>query len=223
VTVPQPIRVVIIDDHALFHAGVVSWLAASADDVEVGYAGVDLAQAVEVTSPGDVVLLDLDLGPGTPSVPELVGRFVDRGAGVLIVSALGGARVVRQGLAAGALGYVNKSCEPQDVIAGIRCVAAGRLFLTVDMAAVLGEDPDDVPTLSAQEIRALRLYTSGLTLEAVARRMGVRATTAKEYLDRVRTKYEMASRPARTRAELAAVAAEDGLLGADRIPARRAE
>jgi two-component system, NarL family, nitrate/nitrite response regulator NarL len=53
--------------------------------------------------------------------------------------------------------------------------------------------------------------------------MGVRATTAKEYLDRVRKKYELADRPARTRAELAAVASDDGLLGADRIPARRVE
>jgi two-component system, NarL family, uhpT operon response regulator UhpA len=217
------IRVVIIDDHALFHAGVASWLATGAEDVEVVYAGVDLSAAVAATAAGDVVLLDLDLGPGTPAVPDLVRRFVDRGAGVLIVSALGGNRVVRQGLSAGALGYLNKSCEPEDVIAGIRSVAGGRLFLTVDMAAVLGEDPDDVPSLSSQEIRALRLYTSGLTLEAVARRMGVRATTAKEYLDRVRKKYELADRPARTRAELAAVAADDGLLGADRIPARRVE
>ena len=59
---------------------------------------------------------------------------------------------------------------------------------------------------------ALRLYAAGLTLNAVAYRMGVSPHTAKEYLDRVRAKYEHIGRRARTRTELYVQASEDGIL-----------
>lgn len=68
------------------------------------------------------------------------------------------------------------------------------------------------PSLSAQETTVLVGYVTGLTLASAARRAGVRLGTAKQYLDRVKRKYESAGRPARTKLELAARAREDGLL-----------
>jgi len=66
--------------------------------------------------------------------------------------------------------------------------------------------------LSAQEKTVLIGYATGLTLAAAGRRAGIRPGTAKQYLDRVKRKYEQAGRPARTKLELAARAREDGLL-----------
>jgi DNA-binding CsgD family transcriptional regulator len=78
-----------------------------------------------------------------------------------------------------------------------------------------------VPNLSIQELSALRLYASGMKLDSVARRMNVSPATAKEYLDRVRAKYQQVGRPARTRTELYAAASRDGLLPSPEEPRAR--
>ncbi|MDG4766411.1 LuxR C-terminal-related transcriptional regulator [Solwaraspora sp. WMMD406] len=68
------------------------------------------------------------------------------------------------------------------------------------------------PRLSRQETEVLLAYVSGLTMVAVARRVGIGLGTAKQYLERVKRKYEADGRPARTKLDLARRAVEDGLL-----------
>jgi DNA-binding CsgD family transcriptional regulator len=88
------------------------------------------------------------------------------------------------------------------------------LYLSVDLASILAAAVE-TPDLSPRESHALRLYASGLSIAAVARRMEISAHTAKEYLDRVRAKYAAVGRMARTRTELYAAARNDGLLKDD--------
>lgn len=209
------IRVVILDDHALFHQALMAWLQSQGPSIEVAYAGADVQRALGAAPASDVVLLDLDLGTDAPPLPQLVGSFRDAGCGVLIVSALGSPRVVRQGLAAGALGYMSKREDPAELLEAIRIVASGEGFLTPEMAAILAESPQDVPNLSIQELSALRLYASGMKLDSVARRMNVSPATAKEYLDRVRAKYAQAHREVRTKSDMRRAAVEDGFLTAE--------
>jgi DNA-binding NarL/FixJ family response regulator len=209
------IRVVILDDHALFHQALMSWLQAQGPSIDVAYAGAEVAQALAAAPGSDVVLLDLDLGAEAPPLAELVAGFQDAGCRVLIVSALGSPRVVRQGLAAGAMGYMSKREDPSALLEAIRCVASGEGFLTPEMAAILAESPQDVPNLSIQELSALRFYASGLKLDSVARRMNVSPATAKEYLDRVRAKYAGAHREVRTKSDMRRAAVEDGFLVAE--------
>jgi DNA-binding NarL/FixJ family response regulator len=211
----ESIRVVVLDDHALFHQGLVAWLGANEPTIEVVYSGADVAAALSGAPGADVVLLDLDLGPDAPTLPSLVSQFQAAGCRVLIVSALGSPRVVRQGLAAGALGYMSKREEPAELLTAIRKVAAGDGFLTPEMAAILAEAPEDVPNLSIQELTALRLYASGMKLDSVARRMNVSPATAKEYLDRVRAKYALAHRSVRSKSDMQRAAIEDGFLVPD--------
>jgi len=68
------------------------------------------------------------------------------------------------------------------------------------------------PQFSIQELRALRLYTSGLRLADVAAEMGVKDTTEKEYIQRVRQKYQAVGRPVPTKVHLRINAEHDGLL-----------
>ena len=117
----------------------------------------------------------------------------------------------RQGLASGALGFVPKRVSYDVLSEALVTAARGELFLSVDLASILASAPE-APELSPRELDALRLYASGLKLAAVARRMGISPHTAKEYLDRVRAKYGQVGRQARTRTELYAAAARDGLL-----------
>jgi DNA-binding CsgD family transcriptional regulator len=81
----------------------------------------------------------------------------------------------------------------------------------VDLASILSAAVE-TPDLSPRESDALRLYASGLSMAAVARKMGISPHTAKEYLDRVRTKYAAVGRTARTRTELYAAARTDGII-----------
>jgi DNA-binding NarL/FixJ family response regulator len=212
------VRVVILDDHALFHQGLVAWLGANEPAIEVTYSGDGVAAALAAAPGSDVVLLDLDLGPDAPPLASLVDQFRSAGCHVLIVSALGSPRVVRQGLAAGALGYMSKREDPAALLTAIRTVAGGEGFLTPDMAAILAEAPEEVPSLSVQELTALRLYASGLKLDSVARRMNVSPATAKEYLDRVRAKYALAHRTVRSKSDMHRAAVEDGFLPPDEGP-----
>jgi DNA-binding NarL/FixJ family response regulator len=216
------IRVIILDDHALFHSGLAAWLSANAPSIEVAYSGDDVHRALNAAPRSDVVLLDLDLGPQSPPLASLVDRFRAAGCRVLIVSALGSPRVVRQGLSAGALGYMSKREDPADLLTAIRAVASGEGFLTPEMAAILAEVPEDVPNLSIQELTALRLYASGMKLDSVARRMNVSPATAKEYLDRVRAKYAQAHRVVRSKSDMHRAAVEDGFLPRDSESGRRA-
>lgn len=218
VTMPDQVKVVILDDHALFHSGLAAWLATHDETIEVVYSGEDVQAALDVAEQADVVLLDLDLGPEAPPLTALVDHFRSADCRVLIVSALGSPRVVRQGLAAGALGYMSKREAPSALLTAIRTVASGEGFLTPEMAAIMAEAPEDVPNLSIQELTALRLYASGLKLDSVARRMNVSPATAKEYLDRVRAKYAVAHRSVRSKSEMHRAAIEDGFLPADPGP-----
>ena len=75
------IRVVILDDHALFHQALMAWLQSQGPSIEVAYAGADVQRALGAAPASDVVLLDLDLGTDAPPLPQLVGSFRDAGCG----------------------------------------------------------------------------------------------------------------------------------------------
>lgn len=204
-------RIALVDDHELVRDGIVALFASHVSDgIEVVYAGVDLDEALDMRP--DVVLLDVDLGPGTLPVGERTQQAVEAGSGVLLISAFDEATAIRAGLSAGALGFVPKRASYEELTDALRVVDRDELYLSVDLASILASSKD-APDLSPRELDALRLYAAGLKLTAVANRMGVSPHTAKEYLDRVRGKYEAVGRRARTRTELYVAATEDGLLG----------
>lgn len=206
----EPMRLALIDDHELVREGLRALLEEKGDgDVDVVYSGESPADAVGTGA--TVALLDVDLGPGSDPVATSTRLLSDAGAAVLLISAFEDAASIRSGLAAGALGFVPKRVSYDVLSEALVTAARGELFLSVDLASILASAPE-APELSPRELDALRLYASGLKLAAVARRMGISPHTAKEYLDRVRAKYGQVGRQARTRTELYAAAARDGLL-----------
>ena len=211
------VSVGIVDDHELVRQGLASLLArpATSEGTDEGllatvvYCGGDPYACIE-TKP-DVVLLDVDLGPGSPRVEDSVRSCVEADVAVLLISAFDDARSIRAGLSAGALGFVPKRVSLDVLVEALRTVARDELFLSVDLASILSAAVD-TPDLSPRESDALRLYASGMSIVAVARKMGISPHTAKEYLDRVRAKYAAVGRTARTRTELYAAARTDGLI-----------
>lgn len=204
------LRVGIVDDHELVRQGLRSLLEQDGSgQVDVVYCGLEPGECVAAGV--DVALLDVDLGPGGKPVEDSVSALVSAGAGVLLISAFEDARAIRRALAAGALGFVPKRVSFEVLEEAVHTVGAQELYLSVDLASILAAAVE-TPDLSPRELDALRLYASGLSINAVGRKMGISPHTAKEYLDRVRAKYGALGRTARTRTELYAAARTDGLI-----------
>jgi DNA-binding NarL/FixJ family response regulator len=201
--------VAIVDDHALVREGLAD-ICLAHPGITVVYTGEDLAELAAVDPPPALVLLDLDLNGRTVTRTQ-AEAILDRGSSILVVSALGSPDTVRAMLRAGVAGFVSKRESTSVLHEAIDAVMAGGSWTTPDLAAILARDPER-PQLSEQEQRALVLYASGLKIQSVARQLGVKPTTAKEYIERVRAKYAAVGRPAPTKVHLHTIAQEDGLL-----------
>lgn len=203
---------IVLEDHALVREGIEARLAADFPSAQFAYSGDSLTDAVAVgmRTSCDLVVLDLDLGDGRP-VAEVVSALAVLGIPVVVVSALSSAAVVQAAMLAGASAFVPKRAGGAEMCRVIRGVLDGEPVMSADLAAMLVR-PSSSVALSPQERQALVLYASGLTINAVARRMGVAPSTVKQYVDRVRDKFTEAGITARSKVALARAAQQEGLL-----------
>ncbi|MDR6866287.1 DNA-binding NarL/FixJ family response regulator [Microbacterium resistens] len=207
--------VALIDDHESVRLGLSATLEGAGFALVFAGGGVgEYLDRRRTTGmpPADVVVLDLTLGDGT-TVTENVMRLVADGSSVVIHSVADRPAAVREALAAGAAGIISKSSPIDDVIAAVRTVAQGEALNNVEWAsAVEGDRAFADAQLSVREREVLRLYATGLPLKAVAERLGVAYSTAKENITRIRVKYVDVGRPAPTKIDLLRRAMEDGIL-----------
>ena len=216
--------VALIDDHESVRLGLEA--ACARDRQTVVFTGSTVGSYLVWRSstgapPADGVVLDLTLGDGT-TVTENVVSLVADGASVVIHSVADRPAAVREALAAGAAGVVSKSSALDDVLDAIRTVAQGEALNNVEWAsAVDGDRAFADAQLSTREREVLRLYATGLPLKAVAERLGVAYSTAKENITRIRVKYVEVGRPAPTKVDLLRRAMEDGIVTADGAPSAR--
>lgn len=210
------IRVALIDDHESVRLGLEA-ACARAGTKEVVFSGSTVCGYLDWrvrtgAAPADIVVLDLTLGDGT-TVTENVTRLVADGSPVLIHSVADRPAAVREALAAGATGIISKASRTDDVMAAIRTIAQGEPLENLEWAnAVEGDRAFADAQLAARERDVLRLYAAGLPLKAVAERLGIAYSTAKENITRVRVKYVEVGRPAPTKVDLLRRAMEDGLV-----------
>lgn len=158
-----------------------------------------------------LLILDLCVDRGPSVEPATVRKLVNSGMRVLALSAMASPPLVREVVRAGIGGIVGKRDSEADIIAATWTVLGREEWLTSELAGVIAGDSSR-PRLSDQEERALVLYASGLTLEAVAKSLGVKRDTAKTYIDRVKEKYSALGRPARSKVELSHIAVTDGYI-----------
>ncbi|WP_404443446.1 response regulator transcription factor [Microbacterium marinum] len=210
------IRVALIDDHESVRLGLEA-ASNRSDAISVVFSGASVAAYLDWRlfsreQPADVIVLDLTLGDGA-TVTENVTRLVADGSPVIIHSVADRPTAVREALVAGAAGVVSKAARIDDVISAIGTVARGDSLDTVEWASAIDGDRAFADAqLSARERDVLRLYAAGLPLKAVADRLGIAYSTAKENITRVRVKYVEVGRPAPTKIDLLRRAMEDGLV-----------
>jgi DNA-binding NarL/FixJ family response regulator len=208
--------VALIDDHESVRLGIEAACLRDGEQMVVFSGGTVKEYLVWRQAAGarpvDVVVLDLTLGDGT-TVTENVATLVADGASVVIHSVADRAAAVREALVAGAAGVVSKSSALEDVLDAIRTVARGDALNNVEWASAVDGDREFADAqLSTRERDVLRLYATGLPLKAVAERLGVAYSTAKENITRIRVKYVEVGRPAPTKVDLLRRAVEDGIV-----------
>ncbi|OGO58961.1 MAG: DNA-binding response regulator [Chloroflexi bacterium RBG_16_72_14] len=190
------IRVVVADDHAIVLASISRWLEASGEVEVVATAGDGLiaVQAVERTRP-DVVLMDL-------SMPRLDGAAATRrilaanpGARVVILTSFAGRERVLDALDAGAIGYLLKDGEPEEVLRGVIAAASGEAPLAPRVArVVLDARRTPAPGLSEREREVLSEVATGRSNKEIAWRLGITEKTVKTHLTRIFERLGVADR-----------------------------
>ena len=180
------IRVAIVDDHTIVRNGLVSLLGAHADLEIVGAAGDgEEAVALCIEQRPDVVLMDLSM-PGVGGI-EATRRIAEQAPGVQVVvltSFMDRERIV-DALNAGAIGYLLKDAEPEELVRGIHTAARGESPLDPRAArTMLGAQrtPDPLDALTDREREVLALVAEGLPNKQIGRRLEISEKTVKAHL-----------------------------------------
>lgn len=204
--------VALVDDHTLVRQALGHALTEATElDVTVVGQYDDPRAVLDLPTPPDLVLLDLDLGGRAVAVPE-VQALMAAGSRVLVVSALGSPATVLAMVGAGVSGFLSKRESTPTLVSAVAAVLAGGTWTTPELAGILASEPGPGPRLSPQEQRVLALYASGMKLDLVAASLGIRPGTARQYLERIRAKYDAAGRAVHSRADMYQQAVHDGLL-----------
>jgi two-component system NarL family response regulator len=210
--VPEPIRVILADDHAMLRDCIRVFLE-QAEGIVVVAEAENGREAVELTSKHmpDVVLIDIGM-------PELNGleaarqiRAIDPEIAVIALSVHSDERYVTGMLDAGARGYLLKTCESAELLRAIEAVRRGKVYVTADVTHVLldhrrggarpgghpgggqatGAPPPDVLTPKEREV--LQLIAEGLTSKEIGKRLGAALKTIETHRTNVMRKLDLHS------------------------------
>jgi len=192
------IRVLLVEDHALVRAGL-EQLLARADGIEVVGSAGDGAEAVELAAERrpDVVLMDLVM-------PQLDGReatrrivAVDPDVKVVVLTSFSDREQILEAIDAGAIGYLLKDAEPEELIRGIQAAARGESPLNPKAAQALiasrGSRPGE-PQLSDREREVLSLLARGLPNKRIGRELGIAEATVKAHVTRILQQLDVTDR-----------------------------
>lgn len=213
------IRVMIVDDHAILRSGLRMLVNAQADMEVVSEApdGEKAVQEVRETKP-DVTLLDLTMPQvgGMKALQEIARTC--RETRVLVLTMHDDPAYLRSALAAGASGYLLKRAVDAELLAAIRAVHHGGIFVDPRMASVLVQDvlvkkgtkagpTQPINILSDRELQVLRLVARGYTSAQIAKQIAVSVKTVETYRSRFADKLGL-----RTRSDVIRFAVQMGLL-----------
>jgi len=209
----NPIRIAIVDDHRMLLGALTEWIRGAADDIRMVAAVTTWPELLTHPEfPVDVVLLDLDLKDNIP-ISLKISTLKTTGVSTVLMSTYSEPAVVREALAAGALGYLVKSEDAEMIVEAIRAAKKGESFISSELDLALNaRDVGGSPKLSAQERRVMALYGAGEPVKSVAYQLGISDETAKSYLKRIREKYRVAGYDVGTKVALRKRAIQDGIL-----------
>ncbi|BAU74794.1 response regulator [Metapseudomonas furukawaii] len=207
-SVPNPVRIALIDDHVLVRDGVKSLLSAWPHFQVVAQAESG-AEALELVARTELDVLLVDVGLKDMNGLELTRRLCAQHPGIkiLILSMYDNQEYVRTSINAGAFGYVLKNAPSTELIAAIEAVAAGGSFYSPEVARKLATNSRDENELTPRELQVLSMLAKGLNNKEVARELDISVRTVETYRLSIRRKLNID-----TPAALVKYALEHGLI-----------
>lgn len=213
----RPVRVMIVDDHAVVRRGLRAYLEVL-DDMAVVAEAADGQDALDLLATmaahrelPDVVLLDLVMPrlDGTATAARVTERYP--GVRVVVLTSFGEMERVHTALASGAAGYLLKSAGPDEVAAAIRAAARDEVFLDPAVARRLTREMVSPPTglgaLTGRERDVLILVANGRSNREIADELVISERTARTHVSNVLRKLQLSSRT-----QAALVAVREGLV-----------
>ena len=194
------INVGIVDDHAIVRSGLRQFLSEHVDlrvagEAANGREAIDLIRNAEV----DVLLMDLAM-PGQSGLDALAMlRAKAPKMGILILSGYPEEHYAISMIRQGASGYLNKECDPKEIVEAIRTVALGRRYVTPGVAELLAQQlnrKDDAPVheqLSEREFQVFLKLARGETAGDIAKSLSLSVKTVSTYRTRLMEKMGLAS------------------------------
>ncbi len=211
-TVLNNLTVLLADDHAIVRMGFRLLLeGAGAARVQEADSG-ESALAMYEQAPPDVLVMDISM-PGMGGLAALA-RLLARhpGARVLMLSAHHETIVPMRALKAGALGYLSKRCQPDELVRAVRQVGQGRRYLDPELAqavalANLSGDADPASALTEKEMLVFLQLAQGRSVNAVAQDFHLSPSTVGTHLYHIKQKLNISNA-----SEMTMVALRSGLL-----------
>jgi two-component system, NarL family, invasion response regulator UvrY len=194
------IKIAIVDDHAVVRSGLRQFFADQIDFVVVAEAAngrdaMEIARNIEL----DVLLMDISM-PDQSGIDALIAikaRWPE--LPVLILSGFPEEHYATTLLRQGASGYLNKDCDPEEIVRAIRTVARGRKYITASIAERLADgltgNNDRLPHehLSERELQVFLRLARGETIGNMAVSMSLSVKTVSTYRTRVMEKMNLES------------------------------
>ena len=196
----KTVRVVVVDDHALFRAGLINLLNQMPEIEVVGEAGDGLAALDEVsrTHP-DVVLLDVNM-PNMGGVETVKALREDLACRILMLTISKHDEDLFGAIAAGADGYLLKSAEPEELHRSLLLVAEGKSVLSPEVTRRVfqvignGQGISREASLSHREMEVLNCLAQGMTSPEVAVKLFISENTVKTHVRHILEKMEASNR-----------------------------
>ena len=210
----RPCRILIVDDHAIVREGLKQILA-EVDDIQVAGEADCASAALRAARQAayDLVLMDISMPDrsGLETLELLKKEHPD--LPVLMLSMHRETQYAVRALKTGAAGYLNKQSAPAQLIDAIRMVAAGKKYISAEVAQELASqvsgERDSLPheSLSNREYQTLCLIASGLPVSAIAEQLSLSVKTISMYRARLLKKMQL-----KNNAELTHYAIKQGLV-----------
>ena len=217
----EPVRVLVVDDHALFRRGIVTVLANQKNISVVGEAvnGLEAIDKAEALVP-DVIVMDLNMPQcsGLEATQALQAKMPQ--VSILVLTVSDNEADLFHAIKFGATGYILKNTEPEELVQAIHHIAQGGVILSPMMAAKLltefrglGTDAmvkktaEEEDNLSPREDEVLRLVSQGATNKEIADSLFISENTVKTHLRNIMDKLHLANR-----SQAAAYAVKRGLV-----------